>query len=208
MVSQMTDSIGSALRRTVVASAALLLALGLAVPAAQADEHGDKSAETPQFGTPEQKEEVRVRVQDYWNARIARERRVMDFYAPAELGGPTGPGDVSEFGNLTYREVEIKDIKVGSNWASVTLKVRLSLMVGNVRLPDAAEYATITEQWNLVDGTWYKKPIPPGLTPTKPRKVKGSEEDKKKQEYLDKVKELQLEVEGESTQSSSATEPQ
>lgn len=169
---------------------AALLVCSFAVPVAFAEaEAAVEAADGSRFGTPEQKQEVRDRVEDYWKARIGRERRVLEFYAPPEKGGPEGIGQVSEFGNLSYREANIEDIKVGDDWATVTLRVRLSLMVGNVRLPDAAEYATITEQWNRVDQTWYKKPIPPGLATTKPKAPEDVAE--KKQDYLTKVKELQ-----------------
>jgi len=108
---------------------------------------------------------LRERAQAYWEARIAGSRLVYSFYPPA-----TPPDMVAEGGSLRHSGFEIADVQVSEDSAWVSLEVRLDA-IGLIasRLPKGEGYpdlrsATIAEEWVRVEGVWYKKPRPRGLS--------------------------------------------
>jgi hypothetical protein len=108
---------------------------------------------------------LRQRVASYWDARVARAANVFDFYAPADKGGPQKAGEVSEGGNIIFKSYEIKDIEIDGDSALVHLYVSADIHLD--RPSSAAQLqrdAQIHEAWVYVDSTWYKRPVPPGLS--------------------------------------------
>ena len=141
--------------------AALALTLLLGVGAAGAAE-GDPGA--AQTGATEA-QQLLERARAYWDARGARSKQVMEFYAPPEKGGPTRSRDVSEFGNIAYRSWEVESAEVDGDEGLVQVHI-----VADFPLPTPVKLSrdimdrTVPEEWIKVDGTWYKKPIPRGFS--------------------------------------------
>ena len=104
------------------------------------------------------------RALEYWEARVTRSHHVMDFYAPADKGGPTRPKDVSEFGNIGYKSWSLEGVEVDGDLGIVKVKMTIAFALPTpVDLGDKLT-RTIHERWLKVDGTWYKRPIPIGFS--------------------------------------------
>jgi len=116
-------------------------------------------------GVASEEKIFRQRVAAYWDARVARTAKVFDFYAPADRGGPQTARDVSEGGNILFKVYEIEDVEIEGDSALVHLRVSADLHLDR---PSGAGQvqrdAQIHEAWVKVDSTWYKRPIPPGLS--------------------------------------------
>ena len=108
---------------------------------------------------------LRQRVAAYWDARVSRTAEVFDFYAPPDKGGPQKARDVSEGGNILFRTYEIEDIKIEGDSALIHLRVSTDLHLtrpsGNAQVQRDAQ---IRETWVKVETTWYKRPVPRGLS--------------------------------------------
>jgi hypothetical protein len=108
---------------------------------------------------------LRERAQEYWEARATGSQKVLEFYAPAEKGGPTRAKDVSEFGNIRFKSWDIEGVEVGPERGWVNVKVSVSFpFPAAVRLDERFMTRTLREEWLKVEGTWYKKPIPMGFS--------------------------------------------
>jgi hypothetical protein len=126
-----------------------------------------KAAPTMERGD---EEVLRERAAAYWQARQSRSRQVMDFYAPADKGGPTRPKDVSEFGNVGYSSYAIEDVTVdgGTGIVQIAVTAVFPLPLPKKVAKDIMS-RKIGEEWLKVDGVWYKKPIPAGFATNKTR---------------------------------------
>lgn len=151
---------------------AVLLAAGLFVFASPgaADESSDSAANAAPAMERSDEEVLRERAAEYWQARQSRSKQVMDFYAPADKGGPTRPKDVSEFGNVGYSSYAIEDVTVDGDTGIVQVAVTavFPLPVPKAVAKDILN-RKIGEEWLRVDGIWYKKPIPAGFATNKTR---------------------------------------
>ena len=145
----------------------LLLALALAIAA---EAHGKPANTDPQVAdavAPERTdEEILVeRATAYWAHRVARSRKVIEYYAPPEKGGPTRAKDISEGGNVGYRSWKIEDAKVDGDRGVVYIHVSVTFpMPTPLNMGKDFTTRTLKEEWLKVDGTWYKKPIPMGFS--------------------------------------------
>jgi len=153
-----------------VLAASLLVAVGAGADDAKApakvDEAGAASeASATKDRNASDREKLMKRATAYWNARVARSPKVYDFYAPPEKGGPKGLKEISEGGNIQWLEAEVQDAKIGSNWGIVYTRVKAEIPVaGAFDLPEDMKERVVQAQWNKVDGEWYKKPVPRGLS--------------------------------------------
>ena len=151
---------------------AVFLAAGLLVfdsPAA-ADDPSDSAANAAPAMERSDEEVLRERAAEYWKARQSRSKQVMDFYAPADKGGPTRPKDVSEFGNVGYSSYAIEDVTVDGDIGIVQIAVTavFPLPVPKVVAKDILN-RKIGEEWLKVAGIWYKKPVLAGFATSKTR---------------------------------------
>ncbi len=133
----------------------LFVALLVGLPslaAAEAEGPGDSGA-------------LEDRAREYWEARVARTPAVYDYYAPPEKGGPTQPKQMSEFGNIHFRTAEIEKVEIEGDRGVVHVRVAMELALGRPsQIPEERLRQVLREEWNRVDGVWYKKPIPRGLS--------------------------------------------
>jgi len=161
------DSFGRRAMRVAIGTLGLALALTSAATAGAQDapaKVGEESAAAAESSTAD-REALKKRAQAYWNARMARSAEVYDFYLPPEKGGPKSLKEISEGGNITWLEAEVTDVKVGTNWGVVYTKVKADIPVaGAFEVPEDLKNRTLQAQWNKVDGEWYKKAIPRGLS--------------------------------------------
>ncbi len=143
-----------------------LLALVLSAAPALAAEPPDETAEAPTLSYPEGSERAAVleRARAYWDAKIARSPEVFSFYPPVELGGPKRPR--GEQGSIRYREYEIRKVVVDGERAGVVIKVVTTLPAQQaMKVPDKYRHLLnpeLVEEWNRIEGTWYKKPLEKG----------------------------------------------
>jgi len=141
------------------------VALALASVGAARGEVSGGSA-TP-AGTGEVREEAQVlreRAQQYWEARVAGSARVLEFYAPPEKGGPRGPREVSEGGNLRFTAFDIEGVELRGDEASVLVRVEANVPAGRRQArPGSVRSRVLRELWDRVDGDWYKRPVPRGF---------------------------------------------
>ncbi len=139
------------------------LVVGLLPPVAFAEE-AKASASDGKVTSSSQRpdsEVLKERAAEYWRYRVARTEQVYDFYAPPELGGPSGWRDTSELGNVGYKWYEIDGVEIDGDTAVVKLTVQTELMLNRpTRIPEERLRFEIEETWNKIEGTWYKKPIP------------------------------------------------
>ena len=149
-------------KRGALVGVALALSLILAVGAQGA---GTDPATEAAAAAPQSDEEIlRQRAQSYWEARTTHSPGVMSFYAPAELGGPTRPKDVSEFGNVAFRKWEIEAVEVEGDRGMVRIRIEASFpLPAPARITKQIMNRLLGEEWIKVEGTWYKKPIPRGF---------------------------------------------
>lgn len=158
----------------VCASAAL--AAGLATSAAAEDA-------SPSDGMTAEEQKLAERAREYWGYRVGRSPKVMQFYAPPKLGGPTRSRDVSEFGNVGYKTWDIEDVEIDGDKAIVHLVVETSFPLPTpVEVGDRWRRRHFGEQWIKVEGTWYKKPVPRGFSTPNTRAIDPSERDAAKGE--------------------------
>jgi hypothetical protein len=118
---------------------------------------------------------LRERAREYWEARVAGSARALEFYAPPEKGGPRGPAEVSEGGNLRFTGFAIEGVEIRGDGASVL--VRVEAMVPADRQParpGSPRSRLLREAWERVDGAWYKRPVPRGFG-------RGGSPDRRKQ---------------------------
>jgi hypothetical protein len=109
---------------------------------------------------------LRKRVTTYWDARVERSESVYDFYPSPELGGPKNQGLIGESGNIFFESWRIEAIAVEGDSATVRLNVNVRvtpLQQGGAKAGSHEKLFTV-ETWNRICGTWYKKPVPRGLT--------------------------------------------
>jgi hypothetical protein len=111
---------------------------------------------------------VRERAQAYWAARVERSRRVLEFYASPEKGGPKGPADISEGGNLRYTAFEIEQVDVRGDEAIVQLRVAVDVPMSRHSPVVASRTSRVSEKWDRLDGVWYKRPVPRGFARRRP----------------------------------------
>jgi hypothetical protein len=144
---------------------ALAVVLAFARAGAARAEVSAGGATAPVAGVARDEAQVlRERAQQYWEARVAGSARVLEFYAPPEKGGPRGPGEVSEGGNLRFTAFEIEGVELGGDAATVLVRVEASLPVRRELARTSAERSRLLrEVWDRVDGTWYKRPVPRGF---------------------------------------------
>ena len=139
----------------------LLPLLGLLVLASVGPATGQTAAPAIARGEAEGVRILRERATAYWQARVARSERVLDFYAPPKEGRPNARARVSEGGAVRFIAFEIEGVEVRGDEADVRLRVEASVPMA--RHSRAARTASFSETWERVDGVWYKRPVPPGL---------------------------------------------
>jgi len=191
--------VGKILRLSVAATAAtLLLASSAGAQDAKAPAKVDEaSAETGAEAASTDRETLMKRATAYWEARITRSPKVYDFYAPPEKGGPKSLKEISEGGNIQWLEAEVQDAKIGSNWGVVYTRVKAEIPVaGAFELPDDLKERVVQSQWNKVDGEWYKKPVPRGLSAQQElqRKRAAAYRDRIEQEKQAAIEEAEAEA--------------
>jgi len=115
------------------------------------------------------------RAAKYWEARVARSREVLDFYAPPEKGGPKTARDRSEFGNVKYRAATIQGADIDGDQALVRILITAGFpLITPIKLDKDFWDREIREEWIKVDGIWYKKAIPLGFSRPSPNKRSNS----------------------------------
>jgi hypothetical protein len=139
---------------------------GLSIPAAWASGAAAKPSPAQDGGA--EQASPRERAQAYWTARVERSRRVLDFYAPPEKGGPTRAAELSEGGNLRYTAFEIEKVDVRGDEATVRLRVAVDVPMSRRAKPPASRSARVSEKWDRMDGVWYKRPVPRGFSRGRP----------------------------------------
>jgi len=151
-----------------VLAASLLVAVSAGADDAKAPAKVDEAGAAAGAGAKvasSDRDKLMKRAKEYWDARVARSPKVYDFYAPPEKGGPKSLKDISEGGNIQWIEAEVQDAKIGSNWGVVYTRVKAEIPVaGAFDLPDDLKERVVQAQWNKVEGEWYKKPVPRGLS--------------------------------------------
>ncbi len=144
--------------------ARLALALALALASASAGEAEVSAAGATPAREVREEAGLRERARQYWEARVAGSDRVFEFYAPPEKGGPRGPAEVSEGGNLRFTAFEIEAVEVRA--AEALVRVRVEATVPALRQPARSgtpRSALLREAWDRLDGAWYKRPVPRGF---------------------------------------------
>lgn len=131
--------------------------------------HAAETPEAPASAVSAAKSDEAVlleRADGYWDARRQRLRKVLKYYAPPGKGGPTSLAEVSEAGNLRYLAHEVREAKIDGDTAIVKVWVKLDAQIRNAtfRVPEALRESVVRERWIKVDGVWYKKPVPRGLS--------------------------------------------
>jgi hypothetical protein len=108
---------------------------------------------------------LRARAQEYWGFRLTRSANVYRFYAPRNKGGPQRAKDISEGGGVMYKAFEIEGVEVEGDRGFVNLRVDFDIdkLPMGIKLPDHHRVKRFREEWNLIEGVWYRKPIPRGL---------------------------------------------
>jgi hypothetical protein len=153
-------------RRTRARSALLALALALAGPSvARADAAREGAPPVEPAAATAEELALRKRALEYWEARVAGSERVFAFYAPPDKGGPRGPGEVSERGNLRFTRFEIEGIELRGDEGAVLVRVEAELPPQLRRRPPPAGGGAprLRELWDRIDGNWYKRPTPRGF---------------------------------------------
>ena len=176
-------SMRDSLTRCSALFASLLIVVG-APALADSETAASEPAAVPEMARSDE-EVLRQRATEYWQARMSRSAKVMEFYAPADKGGPTRAKDVSEFGNVGYSSHSVQDVTVEGDRGIVQIQVTavFPLPVPRKVAKDILN-RTIGEEWLKVDGVWYKRPIPAGFatnrkrpdaasTPPKPASAEG-----------------------------------
>src|SRR5512145_498244 len=127
--------------------ALLALAVVLAFAGAAPAETSAGGATAPVAGAARDEAQVlRERAQQYWEARVAGSERVLEFYAPPEKGGPRGPGELSEGGNLRFTAFEIEGVELGTDAATVLVRVEASLPVRRELARTSAERSRLLRE--------------------------------------------------------------
>jgi hypothetical protein len=110
---------------------------------------------------------LRERADSYWKLRVERSPRTLEFY-PRDENGLVEGGFHAEGGTLEYRGYEIKDVVVDGERGVVVLEVKTKLTGEQAaQIPERFHKyldQPLTEEWVLVEGTWYKKPMEGGLS--------------------------------------------
>jgi hypothetical protein len=112
---------------------------------------------------------LRRRATAYWEARVARSPQVFDFYPPVELRDDLGGRPLAEGGNMQFTAFEIEGVQVDGDEATVRVAVQARVLLSRASGPaELTRKAVVSEAWQRIDGTWYKRPVPAGLGGTAP----------------------------------------
>lgn len=106
--------------------------------------------------------ELLERVTSYWNARIARDEAVYAFYPPPDKRPANGR--IGEGGAVRFESFAISDVTLDGDAAVVTLNIA-SHIEGKTPfpIPERLGRRTLRENWNRIDGIWYKQPAVPAM---------------------------------------------
>src|SRR5262245_3842816 len=107
----------------------LLFALALALPLWSGAAGGSEVSSSGAKPAREARDDadLRERARQYWEARVSGSRRVFEFYAPPEQGGPRDASEVSEGGNLHFTAFEIEGVEVRADQALVLVWVQATV---------------------------------------------------------------------------------
>lgn len=176
-ISPRTDEVRTT--RAALLLAVALLALGVGaralaeevdVPEAAAAAPAEAKAKAPAAPvSPEESEaQLMERARAYWEARVARNPQVYEFYPPPEIRPEGMVGTHGEGGAVAWSDFEIEAVKAEGESGLVQVRARMHLGADyEARIPEAMRdlmRPTVMEEWVHLEGVWYKKPIEQGLS--------------------------------------------